>query len=1745
MANDFLMKIYFFRFVTVLARDLREDFYPYFQSFLSALIHLLNTKDSDQLEWTLICLAHLFKTLKPFLKKDITVVFNSILPLLDDRNPEHVTNFAAECFSFVARDIKNKEKFLALILNGLKEQKNGVTGCGRLFVDIVRGVNGQFHSCAEDFVKLYFSGLTETNAYDQETLFEVMTAFINGLVQNIHPNNMKIYWDTCYNVLNSFNQNALENDVALRYLLTLIGQTLEHREGKYLADSSAFLKAIGNTLNVNQITEDCLLIVSQIVAAVLLSRNVTLTQLDASIVISRVIKLPFTKIFESFVWNTVNCAQFEMLILPEFLRYIDGKYYSESALELLAKIVLNKSPLCRDGTNLIEKKLYALRFKTDSAVKRIETAILNGSVEVTNELLLAAIVYPHINGKNPQQIARKIAELVNNNLKQLKPNDNQINNSSIEKNRKIIFILSILIETQIHLANKSQEKPLRPNAQQIIEHILSFCHRDDNKYIHALRLLDLIVTSEITQSTVPDFTLQLFAQIHEKLSNNLSSRFSDIRLITSHVFLQFSHKLKVGITHQGTSIYELFHEVESIIPSVQSYREQLLHLQKIEASPQLYETITKEYEPCKYDPLKYMLGYLYVNFSLLWKPLMELVQTHASELDLNEFWPIFESKINETTKLVRRSDNSGGNVNDVFGPDSIIQMEYSSAGESNERAADLINYRILLWRLIPTLGMTREIKNREIVTVFLDFINEEYRKSYDNDTFTWNIMKKRRYGAAMEIDDTDTDGIDGADDDAAVDENDDVDNDKNQEGELPKATQRTLITMLQVFVNQNNPKQLYREPELSTLYMQLLSHRNTAVQKAALDCIVAYKHKYLQPYKDHIYNLIDDGKFKEAITNFKIDKESNIVQEQHRSELLPIMMRVLFSKMQQRVGGQKHTNQLKKSLVMRFLGGCHEDEILIMLNMSFYMFEEKFSDNTVEMCHNIAADTDLSHILSPRKLQSSLDLIDVIQSEFSGLMSSKFHKYLLKTALAIGSIIHGVLSGPDNQSKISTKLYGLFKNLRSGCIQNLQRFFNHFHDYPWTNDEINAIFTIFVQPLIKKLPQDSLLGVTPLVKLLSIWGKTPRLFVLLTKNTFNGEDDTTPLKYLMDLLNEPKARPLVYITVMEIVQSLLTLNDEAEVEAIALDGCRIADEERVQMLTDPDSFNFGSKILLPYLPKILQKFQKNLKSRRGLTKRDLSVLSRATELITDAETCSTLLTLLLPILVRKSHSSAGEEVLLQMVNTVINLFNKIDQPELHIRNIAPMFEQISAVVPRKRLCDLLRIISGRAESDLTTMVDIIIELNAFDRRWVEQPDYERRLIAYKQISKLLAENQIDLNFGLLIIYHSFHFIRYDKDLALRDSASYHLKTLVPALIKKYQKENPHEVDYLIGTVILNMVRRTLRDRNDNVRYEGIQLLGEMARECPDAHPVLYDLHCLTSRDDREIDFFDNVTHLQSLRHGKALIRFGTVAKTLEKVPHPRTLTQFILPLASLYIANEKYASKHGLVTSAIEAIGSVCRLLPWYQYETILKYYLKSMRYNVQYQKQMVRIVMQILDAFHFDLSKANVTSQEIKTAVKSVAAAEHVESDVLQAESEVKDDSETAKKKFDGEEEEILIADDRNVDAEFDEALDNINQESVAEADADLEEQMPVKKTKICVFDKPTVLSHSVAKKLVHTIATGLIPTLNNSITALSTFESFHKLNKKKRRSEREEEEISRVPIALAVVKLLQKLPEGMLGEY
>lgn len=122
--------------------------------------------------------------------------------------------------------------------------------------------------------------------------------------------------------------------------------------------------------------------------------------------------------------------------------------------------------------------------------------------------------------------------------------------------------------------------------------------------------------------------------------------------------------------------------------------------------------------------------------------------------------------------------------------------------------------------------------------------------------------------------------------------------------------------------------------------------------------------------------------------------------------------------------------------------------------------------------------------------------------------------------------------------------------------------------------------------------------------------------------------------------------------------------------------------------------NFGSRLLLPHIPPILEYMQRKLTRngpKRGLPQRDVNVLSRVTEFVNDASISDSLLSLLLPIISKKSGSS--EHILCPLLTTVSNLLKNVEKPSRYLRKLAPLFGTISGSEPRKMLTSLVLLIA--------------------------------------------------------------------------------------------------------------------------------------------------------------------------------------------------------------------------------------------------------------------------------------------------------------------------------------------------------------------------------------------------------------------------------------------------------------------
>ncbi|TNM91410.1 hypothetical protein fugu_019790 [Takifugu bimaculatus] len=133
--------------VVQLARDLQTDFYPHFPDFFILITSLLDTKDTELLEWAFTCLSYLYKYLWRLMVKDMSNIYSLYSTLLAHKK-EHIRLFAAESFSFLMRKVPDIDALLSHMFTDLQQHPEKAEGAGQLLFEMCKGVRHMFHSCA-------------------------------------------------------------------------------------------------------------------------------------------------------------------------------------------------------------------------------------------------------------------------------------------------------------------------------------------------------------------------------------------------------------------------------------------------------------------------------------------------------------------------------------------------------------------------------------------------------------------------------------------------------------------------------------------------------------------------------------------------------------------------------------------------------------------------------------------------------------------------------------------------------------------------------------------------------------------------------------------------------------------------------------------------------------------------------------------------------------------------------------------------------------------------------------------------------------------------------------------------------------------------------------------------------------------------------------------------------------------------------------------------------------------------------------------------------------------------------------------------------------------------------------------------------------------------------------------------------------------------------------------------------------
>lgn len=370
-------------------------------------------------------------------------------------------------------------------------------------------------------------------------------------------------------------------------------------------------------------------------------------------------------------------------------------------------------------------------------------------------------------------------------------------------------------------------------------------------------------------------------------------------------------------------------------------------------------------------------------------------------------------------------------------------------------------------------------------------------------------------------------------------------------------------------------------------------------------------------------------------------------------------------------------------------------------------------------------------------------------------------------------------------------------------------------------------------------------------------------------------------------------------------------------------------------------------------------------------------------------------------------------------------------------------------------------------------------LNTYSKKVMDTFDVEEQLGTFNQIREFLSSSSLEeeknILFINLLIKNFVFFIKNGEDHVLKEECFKTITLIVDLILSK----SPKLFNTIcVDSLLLREIRFGLKSENDMIKQDFIQILRYIINEGKLKHRFCEQMCLLSDKENEENDFWLNIFSIQVHQRTKATAKLLAQDELLNNFS-VELITMFILPVVLNNVFDHHYSTYHSLKESSINLFGKLCKYLNWSSYSQTLVSYLKKLSNKNDDQKTIIKVICSILDNFTFNL---NNIRPETLNELELVSKINH------NKEKEVNEEEE--------------------------------------EEDNELEEQITTNHKK----DNPEEILKSIVKVL--------LPQLHKTLNRLAVPNMTYDDDKEKKFFI-EDQEILRLPIAIAMVKLLKSMPK------
>ena len=767
--------------------------------------------------------------------------------------------------------------------------------------------------------------------------------------------------------------------------------------------------------------------------------------------------------------------------------------------------------------------------------------------------------------------------------------------------------------------------------------------------------------------------------------------------------------------------------------------------------------------------------------------------------------------------------------------------------------------------------------------------------------------------------------------------------------DLPTKPPRTkLQNWLALLSKLDNPKAFHRTATLQGLYKSLLSHPDRNLQILALTCTLNYKSVHLIQYESRLRGLLDATKWREELTALDISS----IEDKDRHEVIEVIIRLFFGMMLERHGRTK--SKAKRASLLGTLGGCSEDELRILVDLMLEPFGLDAS------CTQVPENTNWAD----KQRAGFLNLLGDIVKRMGSRLVAYWPALLLVTIDCVGATQKRLEANPDKQEPqednededeadaIVDEPQESFSNRAVRTLRQLavKRFTDFFRiDIPFNFQPcLPAAFSAVVSPRLGLLEHENTQTPSALLELFHVWSSQEKFVQFLV------DYDDRVLPKILACLTAASVKPAVMARIFDIVEHILALSVEYEVIA--------------------------NKVLEPHISLLLDTLAVKLPSggpsSGELLPRQVSILSQVAEFTSSEAQARRILQHFTPLLKQptKSIPEKTKVHLLKITQGIIPMVPDFRDP--HSKTVVQTYEMISKLFQILRgkpaRVALLDVFGQMRQSDpsLTQVYDLLVLLNAYSTKRVDEPDFERRLEGFSILNESLYD-KLAIREWQPILYNTLQFIQDPEELAIRTNAAYTLRRFIDIV----STGDDPEVEEMFTRVLYPALKRGLLSKMELVRNEILGVLAYGIAKC-DSIAALTELRPLQADGDKEADFFNNIHHIQIHRRTRALRRLSDYV-TGGNV-RSATIAELFLPLIGHIITNAPNMD-HILVDVAITTTGALSSKLSWGSYSSLVKQYMNLVKAKTAAERACVRTVVAVLENFHFPMDDLVEDDEELE----------------------------------------------------------------------------------------------------------------------------------------------------------------------